>query len=310
MVFENALLSCNLCPRRCGANRKAGARGFCKAGDKVEVYTCGPHRGEEPPISGSRGSGAVFFSRCTLRCAYCQNYRFSQAGEGGQYSVGELAEMFRGLWKAGCHNWNLVSPTPWLPFILEAIELLKQDGVSLPVVYNTGGFENIETLAALAGRVSVYLPDLRYSRAETAGAMSGADDYVEVSRAAFREMWRQAGPLRLDRDGVALSGMICRLLILPGHAVEAVENLQWLAAVIGEDVAVSVMSQYTPAHKVHGREPWGRGITREEYDLVRGAVADLGFSTGWVQDFGRDTERELMGFNMKPLPREGAPGKR
>lgn len=308
-MFQNVLSDCRLCPRRCGADRVSGAKGLCGAGGKVEVFTFGPHHGEEPPISGSRGSGTVFFSRCTLKCAYCQNYRFSQEGEGSQYEVSELVAMFRSLLETGCHNWNLVSPTPWLPFILEAVDQLKQDGVSLPVVYNTSGFENLDTLAVLAGSVNVYLTDLRYSRAGTAVEMSGAGGYVEVARAAVREMWRQTGPLRLDDSGVALSGTICRLLILPGHAEESVENLQWLAGNIGNDIAVSVMSQYTPAYKAVGQNPWGRSITLQEYELVQSAVADLGFSTGWVQEFGRDTAQELVGFNMKPLPRGGTLGK-
>lgn len=299
MAPLDQLEDCRLCPRRCGVNRNAGKRGFCGAGDHVEVFTYGPHHGEEPPLSGTRGSGTVFFSRCPLRCIYCQNYRFSQLGEGREYEAAELAGMLRSLWKKGCHNWNLVSPTPWLPFIRDAVGRLKSDGISLPVVYNTSGFENIETVAGLAGLVSVYLTDLRYSSRDTAAEASHFGDYVQIAREALREMWRQSGPLKLDDDGMAVSGTICRLLVLPGHAQEAIDNLRWLAESIGTNIAVSVMAQYTPAHKAVGMEPWGRRISRGEYEPVRDAVKELGFEQGWVQEFEGDTGGELMGFNMQ-----------
>jgi putative pyruvate formate lyase activating enzyme len=205
------------------------------------------------------------------------------------------------LVEAGAHNWNLVSPTPWLPWIVEALDKVAVRGVSLPVVYNTSGFESVDVLRELAGRVAVYLTDLRYAKPETAAAGSGHAGYVEAARVALEEMWRQVGPLELDGDGIARRGTICRLLVLPGLAEEAVANLEWLAATVGTGISVSVMSQYTPAFRAVGRDPWGRRPTAEEYDKVVAAVERLGFERGWVQDYESPTADELVGFKMNPV---------
>lgn len=305
-AFDGAMTGCRLCPRRCGAERAAGRRGFCGAGDRVQVYTWRSHPGEEPPVSGTRGSGTVFFSRCTMRCLYCQNYRFSQEGQGEEMSVGRLRTIMLGLANDGCHNWNLVSPTPWLPFIARAVTDLRDFGVSLPVVYNTSGYESVETIRALDGMVDVYLADLRYSRPETAAAASSAPDYVETARAALLEMWRLAGPLKTDPEGVALSGTICRILVLPDRAMEAVENLRWLAGEIGPGIAVSVMAQYTPAHRATGIVPWNRRVGRTEYGAVRDAAERLGFSNGWIQDYSEETSEDLVGYNLRPQAAESS----
>lgn len=292
--------ACEWCPRRCGVNRQAGQLGYCKAGPIAQVFSYGAHHGEEPPISGTRGSGTVFFSRCTLKCRYCQNYPWSQDGGGETYSIEELAGIFRKLRDEGCHNWNWVSPTPWLPMIVPALEQAGRDGARLPVVYNTSGFERVETLRALDGIVNVYLADLRYARRETALAGSGAPEYIEVARSALAEMWRQVGALRCDPQGVAMSGVICRLLILPGHAEDACENLEWLAGAVGTGIALSVMAQYTPAYQAVRGEPWNRRISSAEYQQVRQAVEALGFSQGWIQDYDTLTNERLAGFNLRP----------
>lgn len=297
---ERKIQHCELCPRRCGVNRQAGELGYCRAGGRVQVFSYGAHPGEEPPLSGARGSGAVFFSRCTLRCVYCQNYPWSQEGGGEIYSVAELADILRRLREAGCHNWNLVSPTPWLPMIVPALEEAARDGRRLPVVYNTSGFERVETLRALSGSVDVYLPDLRYARRETALAGSGAPEYIDVAREALLEMWRQVGPLRCDPNGVAVAGMICRLLILPGRAEEVCENLEWLAANLGAGLGLSVMAQYTPAYRALESAPWNRRISAAEYRQVCRKVEALGFSQGWIQDYELLTNARLAGFNFKP----------
>lgn len=299
-AWFRALGRCELCPRLCGANREQGLTGYCRSGNRARIYRYGSHPGEEPPISGKHGSGVIFFSRCTLRCLYCQNYPWSQEGCGENYSVEDLADILCRLSAQGCHNWNLVSPTPWLPMIAAALERAREAGHNLPVVYNTSGYERVETVRALDGMVDLYLTDLRYAGAETAAEGSGAADYVTCARSAFLEMWRQAGPLKLDDQGIARSGVICRLLILPGLAHEACASLEWLADKIGTKVAVSVMAQYTPAYRVFGREPWHRAITREEYDGVCRMVERLGLSEGWIQDFGVGEAGELAGFNMPP----------
>lgn len=292
-------MKCELCPRCCGVDRAAGEMGHCGAGRRVQVFRYAPHHGEEPPISGERGSGTIFFSRCTLNCIYCQNYPWSQEGQGGEYDVAALADIFRSLHRAGCHNWNLVSPTPWLPPIRQALDTVKSEGMSLPVVMNTSSYERVETLAEYADMVDVFLADLRYASSATALEGSGVPDYPEVARAALREMWRTAGPLRLDENGIATSGVICRLLILPGHADEAVRGMEWLADTFGDGMAVSLMAQYTPAHMAPRREPWNRTITKSEYMLAFEALERLGFGHGWVQDMDTPTPGGLVGFEME-----------
>jgi len=208
--------------------------------------------------------------------------------------------MLRSLRAQGAHNWNLVSPTPWLPWIVEALAEARRDGAALPVVYNTSGFESPGTLAALAGEVDVYLTDLRYADPASAAAGSGCADYVDVSRAALLDMWRQAGPLRTDAEGTAVRGTICRLLVLPGRAGEAVANLRWLAAHVGTEIAVSVMAQYTPAHRAVAIAPWDRRITAAEYEQVVESAERLGFGAGWIQDYEQPTPDSLVGFKMQP----------
>lgn len=288
---------CRLCPRRCGVDRPAGRTGYCGAGARPQVFRSGPHAGEEPPISGERGSGTVFFSRCTLRCAYCQNHPWSQEGQGEEWTEAELVRELVRLRERGCHNWNLVSPTPWWPWILPALAAARETG-RLPVVVNTSGYERVELIEALRDEVEIYLADLRYARPETAAAASDAADYVAVSRAALKAMWEAVGPLETDAEGIARRGLIGRVLILPGHAGEAVESLEWLAREIGTGLAVSVMAQYTPAYRARTRAPWNRGITMTEYQLVTEAMESLGFALGWVQEFGGPPPDGLLGHTM------------
>lgn len=297
---------CRLCPRQCGVDRAASRVGYCGAGDRLQVFRSGPHAGEEPPISGERGSGTIFFSRCTLRCCYCQNHPWSQDGQGAEWTEEDLVRELTRLRETGCHNWNLVSPTPWWPAILPALERVRAGG-RIPVVCNTSGYERPEMVAALAGAVEVYLTDLRYARPETAGAASDAADYVAVSRMALKAMWREAGPLELDEAGMARRGTICRILILPGHAGEAVESLEWVAREIGTDLAISLMAQYTPAYRACAMPPWNRGITMREYRQVTEAMEALGFSLGWIQEFGGPPPDGLLGHTMPAGPAGSAP---
>ncbi len=292
------LANCGLCPRQCGIDRLAGATGFCRAGLQPRVFRYGPHAGEEPPISGTRGSGTVFFSRCTLHCLYCQNFPWSQEGKGDDLTTDGLRGVLEALRTAGCHNWNLVSPTPWLPQIEAAWRGACDSGPRIPVVVNTSGYERVETLQTYGHMVDIYLTDLRYADPETAREASGAPDYVTVAREALREMWRQRGPLVCDENGIALSGTVCRLLILPGHADEAVRNLEWLAETLGVTLPVSVMAQYVPAYQASEYEPWGRVIDRKEYDTVCEAIDRLGFDAGWIQEFGTPSPAALLGHRM------------
>ena len=299
--FNDVLSHCELCPRQCGVNRLSGKLGFCGAGREAEIYRYAPHHGEEPPISGHNGSGAIFFSRCTLHCLYCQNHPWSQEGAGTKIGIETLAAVLRSLADDGCHNWNLVSPTHWLPMIYEAFELVKRDGKMLPIVYNTSSYERIHTLQALEGIVDIYLADLRYARASTAREGSAAGNYVESARAALMEMWRQTGQLKMTPDGIGVSGLICRILILPGLADEACLSIRWLADNIGTNVALSIMSQYLPAYQALTLKQWNRTISYQEYRQVCREAEKCGFGTGWIQDYNDRREKELVGFNMPAI---------
>ena len=290
------MTACELCPRRCGRRP-----GFCGAGDLPRVFRWGPHFGEEPPLTGERGSGCVFFSRCTLKCLYCQNSPWSWKGQGVDKTIPELTAIFRELAvRDRVENWNLVSPTPYLPFIREAVRPLLREGIRLPFVWNSSGYERVETLEEYADLCDWALFDLRYSRSETAKKASGAADYVAAARAAVRWAWeRRAAGTRDARREMRQRGLIVRILVLPGHADEAIENLAWLATELSSEIPVSVMSQYTPAYRALTTPPFDRGVTEEEYESVAEAAADFGFENGWTQGFGAaDPKLALLGENM------------
>ena len=282
---------CELCPRRCGAARfgESPKAGWCGALNAPRVFRWGPHFGEEPPLCGERGSGCVFFSRCTMKCLYCQNSPWSWGGEGRDMSVTELTGIFRDLaCKDRVENWDLVSPTPYLPYIRETAHTLAAEGIRLPFVWNSSGYERVETLEEYADLCDWALFDLRYSRNETALKASAAPGYVETSRAAAKWAW--------ERDRRRL---IVRILVLPGHADEAIESLAWLATELSNEVPVSLMSQYTPAYKGCETPPFDRGVTEEEYESVTEAAADFGFENGWTQGFGAaDPKLAFLGENM------------
>lgn len=275
----------------------AGRKGYCGAGSAVEVFRAGAHHGEEPPVSGTRGSGTVFFSRCTMKCIYCQNYPWSQLGDGEKLSVEGLRDVLTGLADEGCHNWNLVSPTPWLPVIREAVAGARDAGRDLPIVYNSSGFESVWTLQEFRDIADIYLLDLRYADEASAEEGSGARAYPGIARAALKKAWDLAGPLEMEGE-TARSGVICRILVLPGKAGEAVENLRWLADTFGSRMAVSVMSQYTPAYRAE-EGAWARKLLPDEYGQVAAEVESLGFELGWVQELEEPSPDELLGFNMK-----------
>jgi putative pyruvate formate lyase activating enzyme len=233
-----------------------------------------------------------------MRCIYCQNHPWSQANQGDNLSIDALREIFRGVAEKGCHNWNLVSPTPWLPQIREAVTPLLRAGVSLPFVYNTSGFEAPETLEAFSELADIALIDLRYATAEAAQEGSDARTYVDFSRRAFLWFWDRLGPLQTDEDGIASRGVICRLLALPGRVSEAVANLEWLAKRVGTGVHISVMSQYTPVYRALELPGWNRAVGEKEYALLTEAAEDLGFENGWIQDFEGVAPADLLGQSM------------
>lgn len=279
------LESCRVCPRECGVNRlKNDKLGFCRSGLNPVISSVSPHHGEEPPLSGVRGSGTLFFTNCNLRCVYCQNYPISQMGNGVERSPGELACQMIWLQEQGCHNLNLVTPTHFMPQILKAMGIARERGFNLPIVYNTSGYESLEALRLLDGIVDIYLPDMRYSDNAAAMKYSIAPHYREINRAAIKEMYRQVGNLVLDEMSIARRGLIIRHLILPGGISGTEEIMKFLAEEISKDVYISLMSQYFPAFKAMEHKEINRRITAEEYEEARRIMEKYGLENGWTQN--------------------------
>jgi putative pyruvate formate lyase activating enzyme len=286
--FAAQFSPCGLCPRQCGAERAKDRPGVCHATGKVKIAAHNLHLGEEPPISGDRGSGTVFFSGCTLKCLFCQNYPISQLVHGEFYDVEQLAGIFLSLQKRGAHNINLVSPTPYLHHIVHALEIASGKGLNIPLVYNTSGYERTEVVAQLEGIVDIYLPDLKYGPSDDsrrlALEMSGVQNYFEHAVPAIAEMFRQSGPLQMDEENVAVRGTVIRHLIIPGCTENSLEVLRTIAASGYKDAWLSLMSQYFPAHRAPGCPPFDRRLHPDEYRLVRDEALKLGLENGWFQE--------------------------
>jgi putative pyruvate formate lyase activating enzyme len=306
--LEEVLSSCRLCPQECKVDRTAGQKGACGIGGHPVIAAAGLHAWEEPPLSGMRGSGTIFFSGCTMNCVFCQNYPISRLGVGRGLTPDKLAgEMLR-LQRSGAHNLNLVTATHQMPFVVRALLIAVVRGLRLPVVYNTSGYESLETLRLLDGIVDVYLPDIKYADAEAAHFCSGRRDYVRHNRPALMEMWRQVGPLESDERGVAWKGMLVRHLVLPEDLSGTRRCLSFLAHEMGRSVSVSLMSQYFPAHKAHGLAPLDRKITGAEYEAALKALDDFQITNGFVQE--TPCELDLVaeapgGCDGVPLPAPG-----
>lgn len=268
--------NCRLCPWNCGVDRSAGELGKCGASAQLRVNDYMPHFGEEDCLVGEGGSGAVFFSFCTIRCKFCQTYDMSWRGEGTDIQIDRLVEIFQWLQREGCQNLNLITPTHFLPHILPALNEARSSGFALPVVYNTSAFESVETLKTLSGAVDIYLPDFKFWKAETAHALCGAQDYPEVAKKAIKEMYRQVGDLVLDAKGRAVRGVLVRHLILPGHLEESREILNWLATEVSVETYVNLMGHYRPCCQAKGNPPIDRRLTAEEYETVMRWSQDAG----------------------------------
>jgi len=278
------LSSCRLCPRECGADRLAGETGICCAGRVAEVSSYNDHHGEEPPLSGCRGSGTIFFTHCNLRCVFCQNYPISHLGHGEPASAERLSDMMIKLMRRGCHNINFVTPTHMLPFILDALPIAIRKGLNVPIVYNCGGYETLESLKLLDGVVDIYLPDMKYNDNKVADMLSKTPDYVEHNRAAIKEMHRQVGDLAIDEEGIALRGLIVRHLVLPEGMAGSEGVLEFLAREVSINTAISLMSQYFPAYKALDFREISRRPRPEEYREAAKVMKKLGLGQGWVQD--------------------------
>jgi len=278
------LSRCVLCPRKCRVNRVAGEIGYCKTGLLPVVSSYNLHFGEEPPISGFRGSGTIFFTHCNMRCIYCQNYPISQLGVGKEVTIERLAKMMLELQSRGAHNINFVTPSHLTVQIIAATRLARDEGLKIPIVYNTSGYDSLFQLRLLEGIVDIYLADMRYSDNKISLRYSDAPDYVEVNRRAIKEMHRQVGDLECDSEGIAKRGLIIRHLVLPEGYSGSEEIFNFLAKEVSKNTYVSLMSQYFPAYRAPEDPIIGRRITQREYDLARAAMLSSGLKNGWIQE--------------------------
>jgi putative pyruvate formate lyase activating enzyme len=275
---HHMLKACTVCPRNCGVDRTQDKKGFCESGYLPEVSSHAPHFGEERPLVGRGGSGTIFLAHCNLGCLFCQNYTISHKGEGRKIPVAHLAKMMLELQALGCHNINFVSPTHFVPQILESLPHAVEKGLRIPLVYNTGGYDSVETLQLLDGVIDIYMPDFKYSSGEVAEKYSQASDYPQVAKQAVKEMYRQVGNLRINEEGIALRGLLVRHLILPAGLAGTRETMRFLATEISPHTYVNIMDQYYPCGNIPEDSPLHRRITHEEYQEAVAAAKEEGIT--------------------------------
>ncbi len=298
--LDRMLRSCTLCGHQCKADRFSGKKGFCRAPYTPVLSSAMAHHGEEPPISGTRGSGTLFFAHCNMACVYCQNYQISQMDEGNAISIDRLAGHMLRLQNSGCHNINVVSPTVWVPQIIAALAQAKQDGLHIPLVYNTGGYDHPQVIKMLDQAVDIYMPDMRYSDDQSAYKYSKVKQYTKYNRESVMEMYRQVGPLEVDKHGVAVKGLMVRLLVLPNQIGGVIDTLNFIKQNLSADVYLSIMAQYHPVYRAADFFPLNRGIQASEYRQVVHHAQKLGFEWGFIQDHGfLNDDPFLPDFNKK-----------
>ena len=291
------LEKCTICPHNCGINRTSNQIGRCKSKDTVKIALYSIHNFEEPCISGKKGSGTVFFSNCNMNCVFCQNYEISQQGKGKEITIEELAEIFIKQQEKDVENINLVTPTSYVPQIIEAIKIARNKGLKLPIVYNTNGYEKVETLKMLEGYVDIYLPDFKYSDNELAKRLSKVDNYFEIATQALTEMYKQTGKAVFDDRGIMQKGMIIRHLVLPNHILNSRRVLKWINENM-HDVYVSVMAQYFPTYKAKDIEDINRKLTKEEYEQIENYLYRLDLENGYIQELGEHEEEYVPKWDI------------
>ncbi|MFC1646285.1 radical SAM protein [Candidatus Omnitrophota bacterium] len=291
------LESCTICPRKCKVNRINNEKGFCRVGLKPVICSFMPHHGEEPPISGSRGSGTIFLSFCNLKCQYCQNYSFSQNGEGEEVSLEKLSELMLYLQNSNCHNINFVTPTHVMPQILKALYMAIEKGLNIPIVYNTSGYELPEMIKILDSIVDIYLVDMRYADNQHSEKYSKASNYPYYNQEAVKEMYMQVGDAEIDKEGIMKKGLLVRHLVLPNNISGTEKIMQFLSKEISKKTSISIMSQYSPYYQAYKYPELSRRITKEEYQAAIDCLSKYGLENGWIQD-SRGLER-FAGVNIK-----------
>ncbi|MBN1780513.1 radical SAM protein [bacterium] len=278
------LRACGVCPRACGVNRILNEKGFCGGGLLPRIASDNLHFGEEPPVSGFRGSGTIFLTGCTMHCAFCQNYPISQLGNGKTLTIRELANRMLRLQKSGAHNINFVTPTHFVPQIMAALYLACRAGFTLPVLYNSSGYESVEVLKLLDGIVDIYLPDMKYQDPVIAEKYSRIRNYPDINKAAVKEMLRQTGHLEIDEKGIAVRGLIIRHLILPNGSAGTREILKWIRDHLGSETHISLMRQYFPAHQAVNMPEMNTRISDDSYREAVRYMEELGLENGWIQE--------------------------
>lgn len=291
------LEKCAICPHNCGINRLNNQIGRCKSKDTVKVALYSTHNFEEPCISGKKGSGTVFFSNCNMNCVFCQNYEISQKGKGKEISIEELADIFIKQQEKDVENINLVTPTSYVPQIIEAIKIARGNGLKLPIVYNTNGYEKVETLKMLDGYVDIYLPDFKYSDNELGKRLSKVNNYFEIATEALKEMYRQTGKAVFNDEGIMQKGMIIRHLVLPNHIFNSRRVLKWINENM-HDVYVSVMAQYFPTYKAKEIDDISRKLTKEEYEQIENYLYRLDLENGYIQELGEHEEEYVPNWEF------------
>lgn len=290
------LEKCKICPHNCGVNRLNGNIGRCKSNGNIKLAMASIHNFEEPCISGENGSGTVFFSNCNMNCVFCQNYKISQQGLGREISIEELAEIFIDEQNKNAENINLVTPTMYVYHIIEAIKIAKNKGLKIPIVYNSNGYENVETIKKLDGYIDIYLPDLKYYDDDLAFKYSGVKNYFENATSAIKEMYNQVGSPVLDENGMMKKGLIIRHLVLPNNLQNSKDVLKWINDNIDKKVFVSVMAQYFPTNKAKDFPDINRKLTKEEYEEIENYLYSLDLDNGYIQELGEHEEEYVPDF--------------
>ena len=293
------LENCRLCPHNCKVNRKIGQIGKCKCDDKIKVALASLHYYEEPCISGINGSGTVFFSNCNLSCIYCQNYEISQLGIGKEFTIEELADIMIKQQEKNVENINLVTPTSFTVQIIEAIKIARKKGLKLPIVYNTNGYENIETIQMLQGFVDIYLPDLKYYYPKLGEKYSNVKNYFEITTKAIKEMIKQVGAPQFDENGLLKKGVIIRHLVLPNHIDNSKKVLKWIKENVDKKAMVSIMAQYFPTYKAKEDIKLNRKLTKEEYQEISNYIYDIDLENGYIQELGEHEEEYVPKWVLK-----------
>ncbi len=292
------LENCMICPHKCGINRLEGKKGRCNCDDKLKIALASLHMFEEPCISGTNGSGTIFFSNCNLNCMYCQNYEISQEGKGKEITVDELASIFLKQQERNAHNINLVTPTMYIYQIIEAVKIARKNGLTIPIIYNSNGYENIETIKLLNGYIDVYLPDLKYYTNELSKKYSKVDNYFEIATNSIKEMYNQVGTAVFDENGLIKKGVIIRHLVLPNHMQNTKNILKWIKDNMPNDVYVSVMSQYFPTHKAKDDSLINRKLNKKEYKQIFNYLYSLDLENGYIQELGEHEEEYVPNFDL------------